>query len=406
MDVTRRSHGTGRWISLALTLLLAALLAAPAVAQEEDSWPEGCTASSLPGADPEAQQQVLTCVPEHWNGALVAYVHGYESPQEPLELPEMEVGGRDVPEDLMDLGFAFATTSFSRNGFAVEVAGKDVSELVEHFKANAAPEPPEQVLLVGGSYGALVATMLLEREPERYHGAVAACGPLAGSAREIDYVGDFRVVFDHLFPEVFDFGALDEPPPVGEWEGYRMMVRDALAQRPDAAAELAAVSGVPYTEEFSEAALTLLAYNIGGFADLASIAGGTPYDNAEREYGGSSDDAVLNARVERVTADPEARQYMEEYYQPTGDLQRPLAVLHTRDDPIVPFEHAETYAARVEAAGAGAQLSLMAPDRYGHCNLEADEVLGAVAWVVDRTDVSVEEALRSRLEAEFEQLVD
>ena len=402
MEVTRL-YGR-EWRGCLAVLCLAALLWTSPTSAQEAPWPAGCATSALP-AEPEGRQEILTCVPEAWNGLLVLYVHGYVPPHEPLQLPLAgDAAWRRVPEELMQLGFAFATTSLSRNGIAIEQAGRDINALVDHFAAAVAPRPPEQILLFGGSQGALIATMLLERQPGRYHGAVAACGPLAGAPAAIDYVGDFRVLFDYFFPQVFDFGLFDGPPAMADWEAYRMLVREALAQRPEAAAELAAVSGVPGdAAQFADAAVTLLGYAVGGFEDLLAIAGGNPYDNAQRQYQGSSDDAALNQGVQRVSAEPEARAYLERFYRPTGELQRPLAVLHTSEDPIVLFQHATTYADRVADAGSQSELAVFPVERFGHCNLESSEVLGALGWLLDRMDVSTADLLGDYLEAELEQ---
>lgn len=51
---------------------------------------------------------------------LVVYAHEYEFPQHPLHLPDLTINGSSVPQLLLDLGFGFATTSFHKNGYAIE----------------------------------------------------------------------------------------------------------------------------------------------------------------------------------------------------------------------------------------------------------------------------------------------
>lgn len=361
----------------------------------------GCREASLPSEDARypAPQLVVTCLPtgngtRPWNGTLIVAIHGYVEPQEPLVLPAVDMGGTDAARLLLDLGFAFATTSFHKNGYAVEQAGNDVTALVRYF--NSAVSPTSRVLLLGASEGAAIATMLIERDPSPYAGALALCGPLGGANTEIDYVGDFRVVFDYLFPQVFDFGVVDIPASaLQNWEGYKATVKAVLAAEPEKAEQLFRVTGVardpnlPTDIATFEATERLLRYNVGGFADLVQVAGGNPYDNQNRTYAGSSNDAALNRGVERVTASPAARNYLNQFYQPTGRLTRPLVILHTRQDPIVPFMHALEYVQAAERADADDQLSAFAVNRYGHCNFTTSEVLGSIVLLMDRADVSL-----------------
>jgi pimeloyl-ACP methyl ester carboxylesterase len=331
---------------------------------------------------------------------LFVLVHGYVEPQEPLALPAPDVGSVDTVRALLDLGFAVATTSFHKNGYAVEQAGNDVNALVRYFNRTAGAS---RVLLLGASEGALITTMLIEQNPELYAGGLAVCGPLGGANFEIEYLADFRVVFDYFFPHVFDFGAVGAPVSAAQnWAGYRAVIYDALAANPAAAEQLFRVTGVPRDPALPAAAATvdaaerLLRYSVFGINDLRVTSGGNPYDNRNRLYSGSDTDAALNRGVERIAADASARDYLVRYYQPTGRLQRPLVTLHTLRDPIVPYEHSAHYARTVAHAGAAHRLISLAADRYGHCNVNAAELLGAVAILIDRAGIGSNALARAR----------
>ena len=43
---------------------------------------------------------------------------------------------------------------------------------------------------------------------------MAACGPVGDFAAQIDYFGDFRVLFDYFFPGVIPGGPVDVPAQV------------------------------------------------------------------------------------------------------------------------------------------------------------------------------------------------
>ena len=407
MDFTYRcfrrfSHSLIKWFSLFATVLW--LFSALHVsAAEDDDWPIGCTTGEL--TDP-AYHLIVTCVPPvAWNGVLVVYAHGYSSPYRDLELPDVSFDNTDVPTVLMSMGFAFATTSFHKNGYAVEQAGADINALVKHFKREIFPSKVKKVLIVGGSEGGLITTMLVERYPKIYDGGLAMCGPVGGANLQIQYFGDFRAVFDVFFPGIFDFGVVDGIPDYPNEDAanaakalYAALIGQAFQAYPEQVEQLFAVTKVARNtaDPTSDLAtmLTLLGYNVFGFNDINSVAGGNPYGNLLRWYSGSSNDWLLNLNVERVRADFSARVYMNNYYKPTGKLKRPLVLLHTTEDEVVPFWHEILYVFRVLSQGAGRQLTLLPVSRFGHCEFTVDEVLGSLALLAYKTGLPLSPALQ------------
>jgi pimeloyl-ACP methyl ester carboxylesterase len=374
------------------------VLSLPAVAHADDPWPSlACNESEL-GA-----QQILICTPPpaQWNGQLVVYAHGYVEPQMPLALPAEELGrltlpgGTTVVDFLLSQGYAFATSSYSKNGYAVWQAGKDLNALVRHFKTKVLPNAGmlKKVLIVGGSEGALIATMLVEKHPGIYDGGLAMCGPTGGMPAQLQYLGHFRVVFDAFFPQVFRnpppntglpaFGMTDVPEDAWlYWDVYEQ-VAVPLAMQGDilAVQQLFAVTGAAFDPldltSYGVTALQVLRYSVWGTPDMIATAGGMPYDNQDTVYVGSLDDPALNAVVERVDADGQARAYARRAYQPTGKLKRPLVTLHNEDDPAVPYWHEEIYAALAAPSGQFFPYPYPLASDYGHCEFTPDEVLGA-----------------------------
>jgi hypothetical protein len=113
-----------------------------------------------------------------------------------------------------------------------------------------------------------------------------------------------------------------------------------------------------------------------GTGDAQVRLGGQPFDNSNRVYSGSTDDAALNAGVERFHADSIALEGLEDF-STSGQLRVPLVNLHTRGDPIVPFGQASLYADKVTRAGTTAWFSQIDVDRHGHCTFESAELLNA-----------------------------
>ena len=335
----------------------------------------GCTDGTLDGA------LTRVCFPADWNGDLIVYAHGYVEPQAPLAVPENELGGTPVEDLVNALGYAYATTSYRANGLVADVAVDDVLGVVDLVKRTVRPDPA-RVYLVGVSEGGLVATLAVEREPQPFTGALAACGPIGDFARQIDYFNDVRVVFDYFFPDVLPGGAGDPPAElVAGWTStYAPAVAAALEADPQRAAELAAVTGIP--DEGVDAAILagavvdLLRYNILGSADAKARLGGQPYDNVERIYVGSGDDDALNAGVERIAAAPEARAGLQRF-ESTGDHGVMLSILHTTGDPIVRFFHQQLYQEKAIAAGAADRVARRDVERFGHCAFTSTEFLAA-----------------------------
>ncbi len=378
---------TNRMASTLACSLLAALLLAvswpaafPTSASAQSAWPPGCAESELDG------QLILICFPANWNGVLLLYAHGYVAPQEPLALPEEELNqarlpdGRSIIEVLMEVGFAFATTSYSKNGYAVQQADGDLRALLAHFKAQHGE--PKMTLLTGASEGGLITVMMIEKYPQIFSGGLAMCGPVGGASYQLQYVGDFRVVFDAFFPSVFHFGAVDVPEGAWQdWESlYAPAVEHAIRSGPLKTWQLFSVTEaawIPWKPETAvETAHTLLRYSVVGTNDLIDLAGGMPYNNMDTRYSGSFNDWRLNRKVERVDGDPA---YLFDWYQTTGALQRPVVTLHTLLDGAVPFQHENLYLAMVRAHERESMLTVLPVLRYGHCNFRAEEVLGAFA---------------------------
>lgn len=386
-----------KFIRLIIMLSVIALgLGVPSAAAAQAPWPPFCQVGSLPSHDPQypADQIILTCIPPNWNGQLVMYAHGYVPVQLPLSLPLGELtlpDGTFMPNVLLSQGYAFATTSYHKNGYAVEQARKDLNDLINHFKKLALPGSVEKVFLVGASEGGMIAALMIEHFPDKFDGALALCGPIGGGPYQIQYLSDFRVVFDYFFPNVFSFGVTDVP--VNEflnWETYMTQsIPIAIASDPAATIQLYNVTGAARDPQdlMTSSVITavgILRYSIWGTNDLIVTANGMPYDNQSTYYVGSFNDPALNAGVERVQSDGRARAYMRRFYQTTGELERPLVALHNTLDPVVPFQHEVVYANLAAQAGNSNLFTTIPVERYGHCNFNIQEVGAAFALLVQQ----------------------
>jgi pimeloyl-ACP methyl ester carboxylesterase len=328
------------------------------------------------------------CFPSTWNGDLVLYAHGYVAPHHEIALPDDQVGGQSVSGTVTGLGYAFATTSYRANGLVAPEATEDLVELEAAVRRLYRPDPVRSVIL-GFSEGGLVATLAAERYPAIFDGALAGCGPIGNFRAQLDYIADFRVVFDYLFPGLIPGTALDVPESVRDrWDDvYIPAIVVALAANPASARELIAVTEAPVAGDdlrsIAETTIGLLWYNVFGSADAQQRLGGQPFDNSTRVYAGSSDDVALNAGVARFTANPTALAALARF-ETSGSLEVPLVTLHTTGDPIVPFSQASLYGAKVAPSGGSDLLTQITVERHGHCTFQAPEVLSAFTTLIDK----------------------
>jgi pimeloyl-ACP methyl ester carboxylesterase len=336
----------------------------------------GCTDGTTSGG-----ALTRVCFPAEWNGDLILYAHGYVQPDAPLAIPDNLIGGASVADLINALGYAYATTSYRANGLVADVAVDDMVLLEELVRRTVRPDPI-QVYIAGVSEGGLVAALAAERQPDRYTGALAACGPIGDFTRQLDYFNDVRVVFDYLFPGVIPGSPIDPPAEVrsGWTATYAPAVAAAVENDPGAALDLATVTGIPAEglapADLGVAVADILWYNVFGTADAQERLGGQPYDNQDRVYQGSSDDAALNANVARFAAATIARASLSRF-ETNGDPSAPISIIHTTGDPIVPFFHQPLYADKVAAAGRSELLERTDVDRFGHCTFTSSEILAA-----------------------------
>ena len=376
--------------------MVAAFLGAPSVASAQSALPLYCQEGSLSSHDPQypANQMILVCVPPNWNGSLVMYAHGYVPEQAPLSLPAelfLEDGSlSSLVTGILYQGFAFATTSYHKNGYAVEQARMDLNDLLNYVKKQVKPASLQKVFLVGASEGGEIAALMIEHFPDKYAGALAMCGPIGGGQYQVQYLSDFRAVFDYYFPGVFPFGVVDVPvnaflnyPLTDPPAGYPLAIALAIANNPSATFQLYGVTGAaldPSDPIFSpvKSAISILYYSIWGTNDLIATAGGMPYDNQSTVYL----DPGLNAGIERVDSDGRARAYMHRFYQTTGELQRPLVTLHNLYDPVVPVQHEYIYQDLVTQTGKQGFFTSSVIPTYGHCNFSIGQISDAFNTLV------------------------
>ena len=194
----------------------------------------GAAAASTCGADAVQDSgsiyRIYMPAPEAPSNRLVIWAHGFQDAGTPVSIPEDQLGFDDVslPQLFNDLGFGFATNSYSKTGLAVRQRMEDILDLV----AISAREQgvPERVYLVGASEGGIITTLLVEGHPEVFDAGVAACGPIGDFSYQLRHFGDARATFQCFFPELIPGDPFAPPDEiVSSWREYfEAIVRPAL----------------------------------------------------------------------------------------------------------------------------------------------------------------------------------
>lgn len=361
-------------------LLLSALagLASGACQQSNES-----TGTQSSGAEYVLFMPESSC----WNHNLVVFAHGYVAPGQPLGITpdEYTVGGVSLATAFNQLGYAFAASSFSKNGLAIVQGFNDTLDLVQNIL-----DPllrPQHVYVTGVSEGGLIATLSAEQLQGVYVAAEATCGPIGTFQGQLNYFGDFRVIFDYFFPGVIPGNVTNIPPEVQQdwFNVYVPKIESALSSNQQATSQLINVLRAPVTSDpntIPETVLNALAYDVFGFSDAATTLGGQPYDNHRRQYSGSSNDTALNQNVQRYTASSVALQAVDSHYETSGRLKMPIVTLHTTVDPVVPYWQETRYTDKTEEAGTSSLRTNQRVSTYGHCTFSSSDFLNAFSAIV------------------------
>jgi hypothetical protein len=334
---------------------------------------------------------------------LVLYAHGYSQPGTPLSIVDNQIPVGDgstlrVSEVVTSLHLGFGTTSYPHVGLNGPEGVASLHSLKQAFTtiygAQAAALP---TYLVGVSEGGFIAALAAEQPTSDFQGVLAACGPVGDFRRQLDYLGDFRVLFDYFFPGVLgpawtdngDYGAAARAQVAANWDFYQAQIIAALRTRPLAAAQLIATSRAPVNpldlNSIGETVIAVLWYNIFSTDDAVQRLGGRPYDNRGRFFTGSFSDFLLNARVKRFAAEATALATIQSGFTTTGALRMPVVTDHTLLDPAVPARQEIVYAGKVALAGQSARLRQFVVPRYGHCAFTVGELEQAFGQLVQQT---------------------
>ncbi len=302
--------------------------------------------------------------PPNWNKKkLVMWAHGMET-----------VGSNPHIFDWFHIpnikpfllrGYAVAASSYRQQGYALPQGVDDTEALRQFFEKKYGK--PDTAFIVGQSMGGGVTMGTIEYKPQYYNGALATCPVSSPPYVHMKWAFDLNIMFAALFPG--SLGPIADVMNGKAKPGDIALMKKALNDNPEKAAFLAH----RYELNVNDLANTTMFKRVT-IANIAMQAGGSPFDNTNTLYDGFPDDWDINNRAERVAADSKAEKFFEPYNR-TGKLTKPVIILHTVYDELVPASLAViNYDNLARINGSGNLLAVKYTKGKGHCKFTEHEM--------------------------------
>ncbi|TQL69886.1 hypothetical protein FB381_3807 [Nocardioides albertanoniae] len=323
-------------------------------------------------------------VPEHWNGELVMWAHGYRGNSYELY---PETPGFELRRTFLEQGYAWAASSYSTNGYDVGAGVRSTQDLAT-YATSVLPHRATRTYVTGVSMGGHVIARSLEQYPGLYDGALPMCGQL-GDVELFDYFLDYNLAAQTLarhdaYPYPADYQDVDVPlikdrlgldgalTPEGE-QLRALTIERSGGQRPGVEAAFELWKDYLFTFGLADDGGTL-GFNIGRVASNRDsvYTPNTPVD--------------LDAEIERAdAADPAARnsRRLNEPSRIAGRPTAPVVSLHNLGDIFVPYSLEQSYArkaARHHRSDLLVQRGIRSAD---HCEFSPAEASAAWNDLVD-----------------------
>ena len=340
-------------------------------------------------------------VPADWNGELVMWAHGFRGTG-----LELTVDNHPLRPYLIANGYAWASSSYSRNDYDVATGVQDTHALTQRF--NGLVGNPDRVYLVGASMGGHITGVAVEQYPNTYDGAMPVCGVM-GDYELFDYFLDINVTAQSLggvdpgFPVGDDYATVTVPTMKSNLEllpGTFPFTLNQAGQDWKTLVEIESGGDRPVYDQaflFWNGVAVDFLFGLGAGDGTLVRQPGVAVDNTDRVYQIDFDPALsptetaLNADVTRVEADRQGRNRngLSNVPPVNGNITIPVLTMHTLGDLFVPFSMQQDYAGRVAANGASDLLVQRAIRDVGHCSFVFDEWVQGFADLVSWVETGI-----------------
>lgn len=365
--------------------------------------------AALPGSSVETDRWVGVLngsayrieVPKNWNGRLVMWAHGYAGTGEALT-----VGNPIMRRHLVENGFAWAASSYSKNYYDVRAGVEDTNALALAFNKIAAEKgrtlaAPSKIFITGISMGGHIAAAAIEKEALEnavnkvsYNGAVPMCGVVGDNAL-FNYFGGYQLAAMQLA------GVGATSFPVNDWAAKAPVIQAALwsrfptqsnAQGDRLKAIVMNMTGGPrpfYAEGWADPANQGNVWaSLGGDGTINGILNANVLDTTGITYRFETTSGTLSAAEQSFNAgllkispvadaNRQRRDGLRWIPQVNGEFSVPVVTIHTLGDLFVPFHMEQVYRQRATAKGNDKWLVQRAIRDVGHCAFTAAEAASA-----------------------------
>ena len=279
-------------------------------------------------------------IPKNWNKKLVMFAHGYQFIGSPAA--SANTGLDKKMSFILDKGFALAASDYPIQGWALAEAVDATEELRKKFIEKYGR--PDSTFMVGQSMGGGITLAIMENYGKYYNGGLPMC-PLASrpylqTRKEFDMYATFNGLFPGIVPslkEIFDpksgiqFASFQQAGNRIQEISRAIMAKDSVLAKAFAKRFDLKIKDLPGA----------LFFNLNVLRDIALKAQGNPFDNTQTLYTGFPDDVKVNLLAERLPAnkDPDL---LYSTYDRTGKIDKPVLLLHTIYDPLIPPTYAVT----------------------------------------------------------------
>jgi len=372
--------------------------------------------SHITGTLPDGATYVID-VPAKWNGTLLLYSHGIAwGPNPARNATDPLAHGY-----LLRHGYALAGSSYATIGWAVHEAIPDQIATLDVFASLFGT--PIQTIAWGHSMGGLITAGLVQRHPDRFAAALPMCGILGGSVGWVNTTLDSAFTFNTLIAGgTYEVVNITNPD-----QDYAIAQADLTAaqESPQGQARIALIAAMYDTPDWADPSspepaptdyatweanqFPVVLGSLGDLPyfrlDLEARAGGNPSWNTGVNYATQLKRSEDNAEVQalyaaaglsldadlatlrnaaRIASDPGAEKYLSENIILNGQISIPVLTLHTTDDPVVPVEDEQAYAAVVRKAGNQSLLRQRFIHRAGHCQFTPAEMIAGFETLFSR----------------------
>ncbi|MBC7728351.1 MAG: alpha/beta hydrolase [Microbacteriaceae bacterium] len=344
-----------------------------------------------------------------WNGQLLMWAHGYVSPEDPKQRPATPLMRRQ----LLAKGYAWAASSYSKNGYDVRAGVEDTNALALAFTQIAAERgqalpAPRRLFISGISMGGHIAGAAVERETlatarhrVRYAAALPMCGVMGDSAL-YDYFGAYGLAAAQgaglpaaSFP-MKDFTAVSSAIQDTHGATFPAALTPQGERLKAIAMNLTGGARPFFDEGFAHVGMQKTVW--GTFSGDGTSGGiltksivdtrTTVYRWTDPSQSPTPAEAWFNAGIARAVPVADANRPRRDglRWMPLlkGEFDVPVLTLHTLGDLFVPFHMEQVYRRRAIAQGTDGRLVQRAIRDVNHCAFTAAEAAEAfddlVAW--------------------------